>query len=67
MSPEAAKLELQRQAMRHGYVSEKGRGLQRLFNTIDAFIDGTAREWAEQNGSILSYIRELQQRPNGVE
>ncbi len=64
MTPMEAKLELQRQALRLGYVGDKGRGLQRLFNTIDAVIDGTGTyPWSGKNDDIVRYIRELQQRP----
>ena len=63
MTPQEAKLELQRQAERLGYVGEKGRGLQRLFNTLDAFIDGTASmEWRGENDAIVQYIHGLQLR-----
>jgi hypothetical protein len=64
MKPLEAKVELLRQAVRLGYVGAKGDGLQRLFNTMDAFIDGKPMQWdwdAEDN-SILSYINELQNR-----
>jgi hypothetical protein len=67
MSPQEAKLELQRQAERLGYVGEKGRGLQRLFATIDAVIAGKYgpdQPWGD-GGDIVRYIRELQQRPKG--
>jgi hypothetical protein len=66
MSPEEAKLELQQQAMRLGYIVEKDRGLQRLLNTIDAVIDGTGTySWSGGNDSIVHYIRKLQRRPAG--
>jgi hypothetical protein len=65
MSPLEAKLELLRQTVRLGYVGEESLGLQRLFNTIDAYIIGTRKDWDKENGSILDYIRELQHRPHG--
>jgi hypothetical protein len=64
MKPLEAKVELLRQAVRLGYVGAKGAGMQTLFNTIDAFIDGKPMQWdwdAEPN-SIISYINELQNR-----
>jgi hypothetical protein len=69
MSPQEAKLELQRQAVRLGYVGEKGRGLQRIFNTLDRFIAGgyPDQPWRGENSEIVHYIRELQQRPKGDE
>ena len=67
MSPQEAKLELQRQAERLGYVGEKGRGLQRIFATLDAFIAGDHygpdQPWRGEDSDIVRYIRELQQRP----
>ena len=46
MSPLEAKLELLlRQSVRLGYVGKESLGLQRLFNTIDAFIAGTRDGW----------------------
>jgi hypothetical protein len=63
MSPLEAKLELLRQSIRLGYIGKESVGLQRLFNTIDAFIAGTRTGWDENNTSIVGYIRELQQRP----
>ena len=45
MSPLEAKLELLRQSIRLGYVGEESLGLQRLFNTIDAYIAGTRGDW----------------------
>ena len=68
MSPQEAKLELQRQAKRLGYVGEKGRCLQRIFATLDAVIAGAYgpdQPWRGEDSDIVHYIRELQQRPKG--
>jgi hypothetical protein len=63
MGPLEAKLELLRQSIRLGYVGKESAGLQRLFNTIDAFISSERTGWSEENRSILGYIHELQLRP----
>ena len=65
MSPQEAKPEFQRQAVQLGYAGEKGRGLQRIFATLNAIIAGAYgpdQPWLGEDGDIVRYIRELQQR-----
>ena len=52
MTPLEAKLELLRQSVRLGYVGKESLGLQRLFNTIDAFIAGARTQWDTENTCI---------------